>query len=333
MRAWSSAMIGVALSLAQPAAAEVSKIRILNSFGLSFLPLMVVEQQKLVEREAKRAGLGDVDIVWVTGGTGNVATDALLSGNVDVVSTGATVLITIWAKTRGSLNVKGVSAFSVVPFALNTRDPKIRSVKDFTERNRIAVPGIQVSPQAVLLQMAAEQAFGPGQHGRLDPWTVTMTNPDGVVALLSGGATIDSHFTTPPFTYLELKDPAIHQVLSSTDVLGGPATLNLSFTTAKFHDENPKSYAAYLAALEAAIAFIRSDPQGAAEIYLKAMNDKKTPAAEIVAFLGTPETEFGTTPRKVFPLAQFMHRIGRVASQPESWRDLFFPEIHDRPGS
>ena len=42
---------------------------------------------------------------------------------------------------------------------LNTANPDIKSIKDFTERDRIAVPSIKVSVQAVLLQMAAAAAI------------------------------------------------------------------------------------------------------------------------------------------------------------------------------
>jgi NitT/TauT family transport system substrate-binding protein len=31
--------------------------------------------------------------------------------------------------------------------------------------------------------------------------------------------------------------------------------------------------------------------------------------------------------------ADFMHRVGRIATKPESWKDLFFADIHDQPGS
>jgi NitT/TauT family transport system substrate-binding protein len=332
-KAPSAGALALALTLvAAAAAAEVKEVRAQNSFGISFLPVMVVEREKLLEKHAKEAGLGDVTVRWATGGTGNVGIDALLSGTLDFAATGATAMITAWAKTRGNLEIKGVSAFSVVPFTLNTRNPAVRTIADFTEKSRIAVPGVIVSPQATLLQMEAEKVFGPGQHARLDPITVTMTNPDGMAAMLSGGE-IDSHFTTPPFNYLELKTPGVRQLLSSTDVLGGPATINLVFTTGKFHDQNPGICRAYIAALDEAAELIRTDPRRAASIYLAAMNDRKTTPETIVDLLGRPEISFGTTPLRVLPFAQFMQRVGRIAQKPERWQDLFFPEIHYRAGS
>jgi NitT/TauT family transport system substrate-binding protein len=243
------------------------------------------------------------------------------------------VMITLWDKTYGALGVRGVSAMSHTPFQLNTRNPDVKSVKDFTDKDRIAVPGVLISPQAVLLQMAAEQAFGRGQHTKLDPLTVTMTNPDGMVAIVSNAAEITAHFTTPPFSYLELQYPGMRKLTDSTEILGGPGTINLVFTTAKFHDQNPKTYAVVLAALKQAVAYIQHNRQSAAEIYLTMMNDKKTPVAEIVAIMSRPEISFTNTPQNVTKFAEFLNRTGRIKHEARSWKDLFFQELHDQPGS
>jgi len=328
-------LLGLALALggAPPARAEIHELRMMNSYGISFLPVILLEANQLIEQEAKRAGLGDLAVTWIKGGTGNNASDALLSGNVDFAATGCTAMITLWDKTYGSFAVKGVSAMSHTPFQLNTRKPGALSVKDFSDADRIALPGVLISPQAFLLQMAAEQAFGKGQHTRLDALTITMTNPDGMIAIVSNVAEITGHFTTPPFSYLELQYPGMRKLTDSTEILGGPATLNLVFTTSKFHDQNPKTYAAVLAAIEAAIAYIPQNKRRAAEIYLAAMDDKKTPVAEILDILDKPEISFTATPRYVTKFAEFMHRTGRIKHEAKSWKDLFFEEIHDRPGS
>jgi len=328
-------LFGVALALGgvAPGHAEVRELRMMNSYGISFLPVLLLEADKLIEQQAERAGLGALQVTWIKGGTGNNASDALLSGNVDFATTGCTAMITLWDKTYGSFGVRGVSAMSFTPFQLNTSRPGVRSIKDLTDSDRIALPGVLISPQSFLLQMAAEQAFGPGQHTRLDALTITMTNPDGMIALVSNAAEISGHFTTPPFSYLELNYPGLRKLTDSTEILGSPATLNLVFTTAKFHDRNPQTYAAVLAALEAAVAYIPAHKQRAAEIYLRAMDDRKTPVAEILGILDRPEISFTTTPQNVTKLAAFMHRTGRIKHDPQSWQDLFFPEIHDHPGS
>ena len=54
---------------------------------------------------------------------------------------------------------------------------------------------------------------------------------------------------------------------------------------------------------------------------------------EIAALLTDPDIEFTTTPQNTMRYAEFMHSIGSIENLPASWRDLFFPEIHDAPGS
>ena len=184
-----------------------------------------------------------------------------------------------------------------------------------------------------MLQMQAEKVFGAGNHTKLDSLTITMTNPDGMVAMLSGHGAIDSHFTNPPFLYQELKEPGVRQILTSADVLGGPSTLNLFFTTAKFHDENPKTYGVVLAALKEAIEFSNREKAAASDSYLRMMNDKKSKVNELVEILSKPEISFGLAPQKTKMLADFMQKVGRIKNKPDSWKDMFFPEIHNLEGS
>ncbi len=145
-----------------------------------------------------------------------------------------------------------------------TRNPNVKTVKDFTDKDKIALPAVKVSIQAVTLQMAAEKAFGEGQQNKLDHLTVSMSHPDAQTALLSGRSEITAHLGSPPFQYQELEQQGMHKVFSSYDVLGGPATFNVVWTTTKFHDENPKLYAAFVAALDEATATINRDKRAAA---------------------------------------------------------------------
>jgi NitT/TauT family transport system substrate-binding protein len=39
------------------------------------------------------------------------------------------------------------------------------------------------------------------------------------------------------------------------------------------------------------------------------------------------------TPKKVMAYAEFMSRNGLIPAKPESWKDLFFEEVHNLPGS
>ena len=180
--------------------------------------------------------------------------------------------------------------------------------------------------------MAAEKAFGEGQQNKLDALTVTLSHPDAQVALLSGQSEITAHFGSPPFQYQQLKNPAIHTVLNSYDVLGGPATFNVVWTTSKFRVENPRIYGAFVKALDEAIGQINADRKAAAEAYLRLSKDKDT-VQDILAMLNDPAIVFTTTPQNVMKYVDFMLKTGAIKTRPDSWKDLFFPEVHALPGS
>jgi NitT/TauT family transport system substrate-binding protein len=180
--------------------------------------------------------------------------------------------------------------------------------------------------------MAAEQAFGPGQHGRLDALTVSMSHPDGMAAMMTGRSEITGHFTSAPFQYLELADPRVRKVVDSYEVLGGPHTFNVVWASSRFHDENPKVVAAFVAALDEAMRFINGNQKEAAEIWVKAERSRMS-AAEAEKLIRLPENEWTMTPKKVMAYAEFMSRNGLIPAKPESWKDLFFEEVHNLPGS
>lgn len=315
------------------ARAEVSELKVAKQYGISYLPLMLMEADKLVEKQAAAAGLGDIKVDWVTLSSGAAMNDATLSGNLHFASGGVGPLATIWGRTAGSADVKAAAAMSSMPLFLNVRNPDVKSLKDLTEKDKIALPAVKVSIQAVTLQMAAEKEFGAGNHDKLDHLTIAMSHPDAQAALLSGASEVTGHFSSPPFQYQQLKTQGIKTLANSYDVLGGPATFNLLWTTAKFHTENPKTYGAFLKAFEEAIGAIGRDKKTAAQRYLDIAKDRRSTHAEILAMLEDPAIEFTMTPKNVMKYVEFMHRTGALKVKPGSWKDMFFPNAHALPGS
>lgn len=319
-------------ALVTSAHAELSQITVARQYGVSYLPLMVMQQEKLIEKQAKAEGIANLKVDWVKFAGGNVMNDALISDSLQFASGGVGPLVKIWAKTKGNLNVKAVSALNAMPLYLNTRNPNVKTVKDFTDKDKIALPAVKVSIQAVTLQMAAAQAFGEDNYDKLDKYTVTMSHPDGMTALLSGAGEVDSHFTSPPFQYKELEDPHVHTVLSSFDVLGGPATFNVIWTTSKFRKDNPKLYKAFTAALAEAIDKINKDKKWGAEEYIKAANSKDS-VDFIYKILTDPKVEFTMTPKATTKYSDFLYKVGAIKVKPQSWKDMFFSNVHGLPGS
>ena len=120
--------------LAFGATAEVGEINVAQQYGVSFLPLMVMERAKLVEKHAKAEGIGDVKVNWVKVAGPSVMNDGVISGAIQFIAVGAPSLITLWDKTRSNVQVKGVSAMTTYPLYLNVRNPNIKSIRDFSDK-------------------------------------------------------------------------------------------------------------------------------------------------------------------------------------------------------
>jgi NitT/TauT family transport system substrate-binding protein len=301
--------------------------------GVGFLPLLLMQQHQLIEKHAADAGLDDITVRWIDLGGPAVMNDALLSGSVDFIAAGPPAFITLWDRTRSSAAVKGVAAIAALPMYLNTRSEHLRSLDDVRAGDKIAVTAVKVSIPAIVMQMYAAERYGAAEATRFDKYTVTMTHPDGVVAMLSGSGEINAHFTSPPFHQRERQHAEIRTVVSTDEILGGATTFTMLSTTTWFHDDNPELYGAVLAALEEANEMIRSDPAAAAAALIAADEGGGLSEAEIVEILEDPDVQFTTTPQNVVRYAEFMEEIGSITSRPATWREMFFPEIHGSPGS
>jgi NitT/TauT family transport system substrate-binding protein len=316
------------------ALAEVNEVRIpKGAGGIGFLALQVMEQKGLIEEKARAAGIPDLKVSWVSLGGPALVNDMLVSGAADLVPAGPPAFITLWDRTQTNLKVKGMAAMTSIPMYLNTRSPTLNSIRDLGPNDKIAVTAVKVSIPAIILQMAAIKEFGPAEYGRLDRYTVSLTHPDGVIALTSGRTEITAHFTSPPFHQRERKLPDIRTIMTSDQVMGGPSTFTMLYTTARFHDENPKVYGAIMQALQAAIAFINADKRSAAEIFLGSGDGKGWKLEEILDVLNDPDIRFTTSPENVMKYSGFMADVGSIKTRPQRWQDLFFPEAHGVPGS
>jgi NitT/TauT family transport system substrate-binding protein len=264
---------------------------------------------------------------------GNVINDAMLSGALDMAAIGVPGFLTLWDKARAipGREVIGLSGVGSGSVWLMTRNPDVKTLADFTEKDRIAVPGIKTSFVAVVLQMAAAQAFGAENYAKLDHLTVGIPHPDALAAMLSGRTEITAHFCSPPFSYIEYDTPGIHRVINSADVLGA-LTIIMAYTTRKFVDGNPKLARAFVAALDEAATFISGNKQEAARIYIELATTKPKPD-EMMRMLNDSDTHYTVAPEGVMKYAEFMHRIGTMKATSTSWKDFFFAGLHDRPGS
>ncbi|MFM9848382.1 MAG: ABC transporter substrate-binding protein [Hyphomicrobiaceae bacterium] len=310
--------------------AEVSEVVLGQQFGAVYLTMMVMQNEKLVEKQLAAAGMGDVAVKWARLGGPAALNDAFISGSLHFATQGVPSMAVLWDRTRSNIGFKAVAAAANNNIWLHTKDPSIKSLKDFAEKHRIAVPSLKVSTQAFMMHVAADKLFG--EHTKLDHIIVALPHPEALAAVLNQQGEITAHFATSPFHEKEAK-AGLPVVTTAYEIMGGPTT-GLTFTsTEKFRAENPKVFAAVLKAYDEAIAWANADKLRTARLYIEMTKDKNLDEAELAALLATKDLEFTKVPSNVGKMIDFMHRVGLVKNKPGSWKDLFFPEAHALPGS
>ena len=314
----------IILALTAPIAhadADADRVRLAKQFGVLYIPLVIMEKFNLIEKQAAARGLTTLKAEYVQLGTGAAMNDALLSGNLDFVSTGAPSLLVLWDKTRGG--VKGAAALNATAQYLLTTNPKVRSIADFSDTDRIAVTSAKISTLAVFLQMGAAKLWGKENFDRLDRLTVTQSHPDAITATLSHSKSLNSYFAASPYQERALRDQAVRKIATSYELTGIDfLTPTLLITTERFARQNPTISDAVVAAADEAVAYIRNHQREAAQIYIDASKDNVT-VDDVVAVLSSPETKLTIVPNGVTKIGEFLAGVGVIKSKPPSIRELF----------
>ena len=306
--------------------AEVQELRLARQYGISHLQMALLEELKLIEKNAQKSGQ-NLKVTWSRFSDGPGMNEALLSGNIDIANGGLTALIVLFDKSHGRF--VGLAPLSSMPAILMTRSPNVKSLKDLKETDRIALVS-RVSMQAIILRMFAEKELGAAHTDDFDHLTVPLPHVDAMTSLIAGVTEITGHFTAAPY-YQQEEAAGMHRSLNSYDVLGGPATYSVTWTSKKFIDNNPKTAAVVLAALKEATDIIKNDPGRAAQAYVKAEHSKLDPAL-IAKIIRDPENVFTNTPQHTMKFVNFMTKTGQVKQPPKTWQDLF-PLMRNKPGS
>jgi NitT/TauT family transport system substrate-binding protein len=228
-----AALLGALLLLGGAADVKAEVAKVVLQFGISYLPLSVMQAGNLWEKRAKELGL-DLTVEWQNLGNGGALNDAILTGSADLAAGGFAPMMKLWDRTRGNIKVRGIAALNSSPVLLVTNRPDIKRLADFKPTDKIALSIPKVSYQAVVLQMAAEKEFGKDAFEKLDSQTVSMKHPDAVAALISPQSPIAAYFGSSPYQEEVLKRPNVKTVLDSFDVFGGPVTFTAVWSATAF---------------------------------------------------------------------------------------------------
>ena len=311
------------------ALAETRELRFAYQHSMTFLVVDVMIAKKFVEARAAAAGFEPIKASAVRFASGPAANEALLRGDVDVGGAGIAPFLDLWAKTRGSANVRGVAPINNSPLYLITTDARIQSAKDIGQTDKVAVPA-PGSVQGLYLRMLAERAHG--QAGHLDGSMVSMTSIDALKALVSTDSGARTYVGSIPFKLSAMTLPGARELANSYDHLGGAHNLVVLFVAEKFKTENPKVYTALTGAIDDAMAFIKTSPNETAGIF-SAASGGATPPSRVLEILKRPDVAYDPVPRGTMAYAKFMAKTGALKTAPDTWKDVYWENVHSRDGS
>ena len=331
-KAWFLALAGAMAMLTPPAGAETNTLRMSKQFGLPYLPMILLEDQKLIEKHAKAADLGDITVTWTTLAGPAAQLDAILAGQLDFIGPGVPTLATAWDKTVGTpQEMRALTAMQSMPYVLVTRNPNEETIADFTDADKIALPAVKLTGHALALEMAAAKLWGDDKYDKLDPITITRAHPDAAAALLSG---------SPRSTAISRTRLLLHRVgkaghSSGAEVLRRGRRQAHQWRAARDQE-----------VLRGKSETVRGDPggvrrgerlhQGQPE-EVRGSLSRTHRRKDIARRTGEDGLRSGrdytTTPVNVMTFVDFMHKVGRIKKKPGSWKDMFFPTAHGINGS
>ncbi len=322
-------------ALAAPAVVRAQaplKVTFAQQRGLLYLPVDMMVSGGVLQKEADKRGLGKIDATAITVGGPGAVNDAIVSGAADYGTVALPSLLTLWEKTRSTANpIKAIGTVSNGAMTLYTTNPNVKSITDFTEQDRIAVPTVRISFNAMMLQMMAEKQWGDPH--KLDHLTVGLGHPDAVVALSAGygKSIITAHIAVQPFTERGLKLPGAHILADSRQVFGGPLTQITLIAAKDTKEKNPKLFETVAAALEESIRVANADKKAAAVLWKNAQKASES-IDELTHLLDDPGFEFTSQPHRIAFFAAFLNRIGSMKTKLGDWKELFWETAYHQQG-
>ena len=329
-----SAISGGASLLATPAIVAAQgplKVAFVQQRGLLYLPVDLMVSGGILQKEASKLGLGQIEAT-ATALSGPGPVDAILSGAADYGTVALPSLLTIWEKTRGTANeVKAVGTVSNGAMTLYSINPNVKTLADFTDKDRIAVPTVRLSFNAMMLQMAAEKLWNDPH--RLDHLTVALGHPDAVAAPLCRVRQGLHHRAYRRAALYRSRTQHSRRPHRHRQPQGVRRPAHPDYAARHQADERKESalFQAVANALEESIKVADADKRAATVLWKDA---QKAPESldDLVAQLNDPGFEFTSQPHRIAYFAAFLHRIGSMKVQLADWKELFWEPAHQQHG-
>lgn len=295
--------------------AEEVTLNLAYQYGLAYAPLVIVQEQKLIENAYEEATGKKVTVTWNQMSSGADINTGISGGSLDAGFMGVGPAVTGVMKGVG---YKVFTNLSGQEHGLMTNDESIQSLEDLIGSSKqIALVNIG-SIQHVLLALALENA-GLDPHA-LDANIVAMAHPDGMAALESGN--VACHLTSSPYIFKEREEENLHEIKDISDAWGSESSFIVGVASEKIHDENPELYQALCDAIEKAVAYMNDSPEEAAKLTCEFDGNS---VEDELAYI--EKSNYTIETKGLFELASFMARTEFIETAPEAYEDLVFDNV------
>ncbi len=274
---------------------EQSTVRIAEQYGLAYAPLTIAKEQGLIEKYLSEKGY---TVQWEKMINTAGIREAMLSNKLDVGFMGIPPFLIGY---DNQMNWKIFRGLNRAPLGLTYRTDKISSLEEIDRGHKIALPQ-PGSIQHILLTMYLGREYDNPRL--LDEYLLTMSHPDGAIALLSGSE-IAAHFTSPPYLFDELKDPNVELMVDSREAFGGEFTFIVGVVRDGYEDV--AIIEAINQGIDEAITMIEENPQGAVEVLVKAYD---TDSDQMMEYLYWEGMDFSDEVIGVTTFIDFMRSNG-----------------------
>ncbi|MEH2317612.1 ABC transporter substrate-binding protein [Nostoc sp.] len=287
------------------------KITIAYQPGMNYANLLIVKEQQILERQFPQT-----QFQWQELSNGAAIRDGIIANQIQVGASGPGAFLVGWDKGVGW---KILASLNYSEFWLITKNPNIKSIKDFKPGMKIGLPSLD-GVQAIVLRKLAQKDLG--SPTALDENLQVIAHPLGLQSLLTGQ--IDAHFTTPPFEFQEVEKGG-RVIIKSSDIFGKTSIASL-FATEKFYNQYPEFGKALYTAIVDATKLVNEKPDEAARI-LSQMDRGKVSQEQYKKWLTNKAVAYGIEPRAFLKCGAFMHEIGMLNKQPKSIDELILPPL------
>ena len=282
-------------------AREKNTLTIAHQYGACYLPIYVMQEQKLLEQAVG----SKVVVKYLLLASGSAINEAVIAGNVDIACIGSPPFFIGLEK---GVPYKIAANSGAQPIGLNVNNPEVRTLADLKPNSKIAAPS-PGSIQHIVLCMAAEKELGDPKA--LDSMIIAMAHPEAAQALISG--TIDGHLASTPLIFSELNYENIHALPSVLTAVPAGTSIAVSAVTEKLYKDHRELYDAFVKAIKHATDFINSNPSEAAAILAKHTGEDQ---ANVEEYLQHERSVFSYIPQGVEDVGVFMARINLLKSAP-----------------